>query len=1193
MRDFLTVIVDQWPEVVAGRWRLVLAVSTNANAITHLDDLAKLAQSVLSGEEVEKRLIQPGRTNDGVRARYDHLKSLVEQAAVELTSASGLTPTELTWRLLSALTVRRLRLEGTDRTDRTTAVNALLRVLHQGTPATADALFSRIEELVGGWAPQGAVLNQLVVRRSLGDFHLARSPRYDRAWAAIDQLGKRLRASIRPTLEAGTEILELERVEERTRLTEAMRIVGGSAGALVVTGDPDIGKSALSLRVTEALLEDGAAVTSLSLRDLPHSASELEMQLGGDSLEEVLAAGEVRPLRLLLVDGTESVLEGKMSMLLTLTAAAQKAGLGVIAVTRADGRRKVSEVLARSSELAEIGTIPVEHTLGPLVKSERDQLAAAFPTLSRLQGDVRTSWLLERPGLVDVLLRTGKDLDPADFLCEADVFYAVWRSLVRNDEDRSAGNASPDDREFAVLSAAKQSLGLPRGHIPGPAFAELRSDGILQIPHNPAMASGHEFTTDLFRDFALCRLFLEEGWQTLAMAGAPRWSIRATRLGCQAALVKQDASCVWEALTTQFSRIAADHGERWLEVPYEALLTLSDAESAIRALWTTLTAEGGASLVTLLRLAEARYVDSTIGDAFALAPLVKVTFCDRPTIRHAPYLGYRTVRDAIQEIVLAWLRGMVTFRTQSDSLRQAVRDTILADDPSLHDEFVIEALATLGPDLDDRAEARLREVARDCPAYLAPAVESLFVSTSMSLVRPQLLLDLSEAYYIELPDPHDRWGGHPLDDGIRDSKQRLGFGFGAPAAAWYYGPFFRLLNAYPVEAISFINRMLDHAARFRVRELPTYRTNDNCAGEIEGVTLDLPCTGKRLFVGDSHVWAWYRGTSVGPYACMSALLALERFADDLLERLGVPAQRIVELLLTDCHNLAVLGLVVGFLTRHPNDAGALMDPFLASPAIWHLETLRAIGDYGFRVRDPDADKLTGSERRSFQFHQTVGEMVINARLAGDEERLAQLESLAESLVASARRDLAGTGGSSAEDLAVIENWAAEFCITNYRLSSSGDSVFVQFERPERLQRILAPGDVELQTANSLSRLQLTYGRHNENPDEWPIASLVDDLATARQIDASSDTSTVILWPENALASVAAAAVRAHALGSATIENSDLVWAIESILWAAENPQIDGMSYEDTLFPMGADRAAAGALPLLLLPPFAALNLDQE
>ncbi len=1191
IRDFLTVITEQWSTAAAGRWRLVLAVSTNANAITQLADLAELARSVPSGEELERRLAQPGRTNARVRDRYEHIKDLVEQAAAPLASAAGLATKDLTWRLLSNLTVRTLRLERTDRTDRTTAVNTLQRILHGGTPASADALFSRIEELAGAWASQAAVLTQSVIRRTLSDYPLSRSPSFARAWATIDRLGERLRDSIRPTLRAGNRTLELERSAERPRLYSAMQSVGAAPGALVVTGEPDVGKSALTLRVAEALQEDGAAVTSLSLRDLPSNATEFESQLGGSALGDVLAATDARPVRLIVIDGAESILEGKGRMLQAVATAALQAGVGVVAVTRTDGSRQVGRTLADSCELAGTASAPAEHIIGPLTIDESERVASTFPSLSRLRGDERTGWLLGRLGLVDALLHTGEEFDPADLLCEADVYSAVWRAVIRRDEIHDSASASPDDRERAALHVAKRALRLPAEPVHGTAAAELRSDGVLRLPNDPALSTGDEFATDLFRDFALCRLLLSEGWETLATAGAPRWSIRATRLGCQARLLAADKPGVWAELSTQFTAIAASHGERWLEIPFEALLTLGDAEKAIRDLWETFTADDGSSLATLLRLAEARYVNGTIGDAFALAPLVRVAFCDKPTIGSSPRFGHRRLHEVIQDIVLAWLRGMATSRSQPDKLRQAVRDTILSDDPPLYDDFSIEALATLGPDLDDRAEAWLRAVIKDRPGHLHPAVESFAVALSMSQARPQLLLDLAEAYYIELPDPRDRWGGGGmLDDGIRDFRHGLGPGFGVPAAAWYYGPFFRLLNSLPLETIGFINRMLDHAARFRVQNLSSYRSDIDHAEDLEGVRLDLPSTGERLFVGDSHVWAWYRGTSVGSYACMSALLALERFADHLLEGLNLPARRIVELLLADCHNLAVLGLLVGFLTRHPQAAENLLDPFLASPTIWHLEVARVTGDYGFRVRDPDADKLTGSERRGFTFHETVGGMVVSARLAGDDERLSQLASLGESLIASARAELSDPQGAHGDYLAMIEGWAAQFRIENYRASASGDQVLIQFERPEHIEVELAPRNAELQTTNALLGLQNRYGRFNDDPSKWPLVSLEDDLATARRI-AETDAPEGIPWPEDGLVSVAAAAVRAHGLGLMAIDESDLLWAAEALLWAAENPRIDDMSYHETTFPMGADRAAAAAIPVLLLGPFDRLDID--
>ena len=220
--------------------------------------------------------------------------------------------------------------------------------------------------------------------------------------------------------------------------------------------------------------------------------------------------------------------------------------------------------------------------------------------------------------------------------------------------------------------------------------------------------------------------------------------------------------------------------------------------------------------------------------------------------------------------------------------------------------------------------------------------------------------------------------------------------------------------------------------------------------------------------------------------------------------------------------------MVGFLTRHPKATDDLLDPFLASPSIWHLETARVTGDYGFRVRDPDADKLTGSDRRRYTFHETVGGMVVNARLAGDEERLAQLGSLGEKLIASAQAELSDSEGTQRRLLGGDRELGRRVSHRELPRHRSGDQVLIQFERPEPIERVLAPRNAELQTTNVLYGLQNRYGRFNEDPEEWPVDSLEEDLATARRIEEARIAPEGILWPENALVSVAAAAVRAHA-----------------------------------------------------------------
>ena len=58
--------------------------------------------------------------------------------------------------------------------------------------------------------------------------------------------------------------------------------------------------------------------------------------------------------------------------------------------------------------------------------------------------------------------------------------------------------------------------------------------------------------------------------------------------------------------------------------------------------------------------------------------------------------------------------------------------------------------------------------------------------------------------------------------------------------------------------------------------------------DISPYQADLEITGsRRAYVGDEHVWMWYRGNAVGPYPCMSALQALERMCDQMVKA-GIP-----------------------------------------------------------------------------------------------------------------------------------------------------------------------------------------------------------------------------------------------------------------------------------------------------------------
>lgn len=825
---FVCVMTEHWRHVQAGSWRLALA-ATATNPVRELAKLAAIARTNPTNAAFRAAVGRPRFTTHMVRNRLASLDKVVAKAATKIGVDPAPPPDELTWRLLSSLTVRELRLEPPDESERTALVAALRPVTASGTTAAAAQLLDALDLLAGGYVPAGADVTESMLRRDLaGVAELARSSRHGGAWQVLDGLAGRLRRRTGDQLADGATTLKLDRSTAAAELRTALAHAGDAATtapALVISGEPDVGKSALTLRAAHNAHADGAAVLAVSLRDLPPTTTDTEHYLGAP-LADVLAGLPVAAVRLLVIDGAEAALEGRHELLADVATAALQSGLGVAAVTRTDGQRMVSECLHRAVTAAlPTGRAPARHTVDGLTAEEVSETVQAFPSLAHLAQEPRDAWLLARPGLVDLLLRG--DVAPAlpdRPLSEADVFAAVWWRLVRRG-GVTVGGATPDEREQALVSLARSLLaGAPSLPASPKALASLRSDGLL-LPAGGATAAwnpGEEFASDLVRDFATALLLRAEGYEALHAAGAPRWAVRAARLACQAALAAagDNVEDVRRAEQAEFDRLAAAHGERWAELPLEAALTLGTASEALTAAWPALAAEKMSGFVALVRVGLQRYSEHGLGRPGALAPLVRLIYDHTDELQQT---YHRDLDDQISHVILAWLRGLVVEDAGRDLLRARVRD-ILLEVPEGRSEFLVEALALLGHDLDARAENRLREIAGAYPSFVGPAVESPVAAKSLAGHDPQLLADITEAYYIELPDPDDPWQSYDsLDDGVRYHEAG---GWNDPMAAWYRGPFWTLLTTKPRLGLRTINRLLDHGARVRVMQTSRFADPD-------------------------------------------------------------------------------------------------------------------------------------------------------------------------------------------------------------------------------------------------------------------------------------------------------------------------------------------------------------------------------
>lgn len=141
---FLCLLDQQWREIASGRWRLALTVASRSAQVVQIRELAAFARDTADNGEFREKVGRSGVTSQAVRQRLVHVDDVVA-ASLKLAHLGAYpTPGEFTWRLLSSLYVRELRLEGVDETDRAHAVGRLRRSTATGTAAAADRLFSRL-----------------------------------------------------------------------------------------------------------------------------------------------------------------------------------------------------------------------------------------------------------------------------------------------------------------------------------------------------------------------------------------------------------------------------------------------------------------------------------------------------------------------------------------------------------------------------------------------------------------------------------------------------------------------------------------------------------------------------------------------------------------------------------------------------------------------------------------------------------------------------------------------------------------------------------------------------------------------------------------------------------------------------------------------------------------------------------------
>ncbi|WP_202637497.1 hypothetical protein [Rhodococcus ruber] len=1178
-----------------------VAVAT-AGWVAQWDDLAKLcdiARVHANPASFKASMSVDGRWTRQVRGRFDQFQMMVSTVWKGAVGEDEVL--RLSWRLLGRLHVLGFAVQSPDESDRTAVAMMLDGVA--GASGDGVALRDRLETLTAGYDSRGGVVDLNLVRRDLHALLNAAATRTKQAWKVLEEHRDLAVGGVRATIGDGTPggPVELTFTDRRTRLSEAMLDAGLNNTALLISGESGIGKSALTLSAVaelEAADPTGFEGAVVNFRSLPQSSLDLRGVLGV-SVRDVLTELSA-PSRVLIIDAADAALERNAALLIDLVLAAKAAGVGVVAVSSDVASEFVREQL--STGFASI----VPFRMDPLGDEDVAVVAEAFPLLRPVLRDLPKNSLLRRPVVLDLLARTGVKLEGA--LSEWDVLNLVWTNVVRGEGHPGAGSAEARARTLLAVAAAAMQLPAelrPSAGIDPEAVDALRRDHLL-APANP-YREAPEFAHDEVRRYATTILLVRAADMTevLEVSAILRLAMSAATLACKGLFkdTGKQPDRRFLDLFAQFQAFAAKHGARWADVPVEAVLETPDAYECLKAALDDTSS--GLVLADVVRIVNQRYKVGGLIDPTVASAVVRIL------------LDYNEPWDVTKdsfELLADWLQALVLAdELAGNQLRIALRARLLAhwkayppNEPSaddlkvtsvftgmrprrrrrgdldyhVTDEEFVECLALLGADIDEGIEACLRVIAEDAPAFLAPAADSPVSARAVAQYDPELLATLMEAYYVD--DEEYSWHH---DEGVRDHQGRWK-GVGGPFFMFYFGGFWQLFQyAHFQTQVRVLNNILNSGANARVRTMSRLSTDpfalpidahgevltdDEGDSEERGFVLNLDGT-PRLYVGDSHTWSWYRGTTVGPYSAMSALQAMERVIETWLDQ-GLSAERVIEIVLDGCENLAMPGMLFGVLVRHLDKVGDTLDRFLAEPVVWELEFARRTHEYsGLAAR---TEGLVNLDRRQW----TPREVAAVLLTTGGEGRAEALKKVGQELV--------DNGDRLGLPRETTMNWAASLDAGQYKLTPVPEGLRIEVEPPPELRAAQEAHAAYQELVNTSLRLQNRYWGSAKHDDDYvPPTSeeIAADLVAGKSL-LKAEEGMMPTRPADAVAHVIRAAVERATAGDLTAFGDELAFATEFVLGVASwFRDVADQRDEGQYFDLGADRAIAQALPAFLTP----------
>jgi hypothetical protein len=224
------------------------------------------------------------------------------------------------------------------------------------------------------------------------------------------------------------------------------------------------------------------------------------------------------------------------------------------------------------------------------------------------------------------------------------------------------------------------------------------------------------------------------------------------------------------------------------------------------------------------------------------------------------------------------------------------------------------------------------------------AVMGTAALSGLMSVRPEVAREVLLAVCLEEPKALDPYGGQPLrqDLGLADWRE------GYPAMYWK-GPFLRFLQQAPKEGLDAIVRLVNHATERWLEEGLRRKPNEEDRKRY-GFEFDLH--GKSVgWAGDANMFAWHRQFTMGADVIETALMALEKWFYDEIEK-GTNVTDWIQYVLDHSQSAAFAGVLVSVGLKYPALFAGQLQPLFGNYYIYHCQASVAQSELGETWRIP-------------------------------------------------------------------------------------------------------------------------------------------------------------------------------------------------------------------------------------------------